>query len=973
MGDGNRYDILPVIPMRYNRERYNGGTYNRTGVFHEVTVDPATAIATPAVDPLHWTITLPVASEFTFGFGMIEPLAGERVISKEGVTGIVVSVAVTSGSWAAGDAAGTIVLQDVSGVFSVTGSDCLRVEGKGEIDFDHGSVAFTVGQTVTDADSGMTARILAVFVASGSWAGGDAAGSLIVDTIYEVTTLGDALTDPLGGHALAKYDNDPYLWWGPSLTALVVDGGVCAAVGTPEETIAWDMEAFPDATRLYLTCFVEPVAGDVLYGLDSGATATVVSYVLLEGAFIQGDAKCLIYTGGVTGAFDDNESVGITGKTLLWFNNGDVAFVVGDVVTGADSGCSATVLTVNVLAGAWGTGDAQGSLVVTGASGTPEHREVLNGTGGGHALCANDNFDTWIGTFGAVSSNTVTLPAVMYWQDIDWHIEVPAATAIATPSQSLAWGINPAAVTAYARPGIPTVNIFTPPPTATNSLLTGCTASMNMSDKMMMAQFDYVNSTTGDIPNTYFKWVELWIPDYAGVQQLVFRGFFPSGKATLAAEGDHEVLTAYDPSWYLTVNTPSADDKVLLTPDAQSANKTYMIWYNNIWPNFFNVGDSVYGQTSGSYGIVTEDAFADGHRHLLILNPLVEYGGHFFADGETLLVNGVATGTADGYAVDVTGIVTVINPDTYITRLLGGDDYDRITGVYPYRITPLTAWSSTSNPVAIEFDCAEKETKMQIIERICKYLHYIFAVRPITIGSTAYTAAYFIPEANIDLPAPMGLDLPAAVTIGATDAYLLSPATHERKGDEKYNQVRVRCQCAFGPHVGKWFECVLPTGGYRGGDPIIEYYEINPSLNSQAEADARCADIYNYYSVQIESYEVTFTMRSDLRILQKLVFSAGGKIAAGTYRIVAIKFDYRDAGCTNDQTCTIIPDTQFKFYLNLNRVFTDSITEIQNIVKNEMDKLGTDELAEVTAVDPTNGTMTVKTESGEVRTIRNPT
>ena len=908
MGDGNRYDILPVIPMRYNRERYNGGTYNRTGVFHEVTVDPATAIATPAVDPLARGITL---------------------------------------------------------------------EG--------------------------------------------------------------------------------------------------AAVVTPEETIAWGIEAFPDATRLYLTyCYNEPLAGDVLVGAESGATATVVSYVLLAGSFAGYDATCIVYTGGVTGVFTDDEIVRVTGKFTLLFAQGDVAFVVGDIVTGANSGCQATVNQVIVDGGAWSTGDAGGYLIVTGPSGVPEFFEVLNGTGGGHAKCTEHGGDfppLVIGAFQSISSNTVTLPAVMYWQDIDWHITIPEPTLVSelaiqfrdasalpavdqrlytwygstyppysssyvvsvqvvsgdigsgtaagyifirdytgtmrdgdgiwnvfgttqygytvgdapvsvghlvetplyvhgTPEESLAWGIT-VTKTVYAKPIIPTVNIFTPP-IATDSLLTGCTASMNMSDKMMMAQFDYVNSTTGDIPNTYFKWVELWIPDYAGVQQLVFRGFFPSGKATLAADGDHEVLTAYDPSWYLTMNTPSTDDKVFLTPATQALETVYRLWYdNNVWPLFINAGDMLVGATSGSYGIVSEEGFADGHRYVLIQNPTNLYEGHYYADNEDLTVNGVVYATADGYAVDETGLITYDSPDTYVTRLLGGTNYDRITGIWPGRITPC-AWSASSDPVAIEFDCAEKETKMQIIERICKYIHYIFVVRPITIGGISYSAAYFIPEANIDLPSPSGLDLPAAVTIGATDAYLISPATHERKGDERYNQVRVRCQCAFGADVGRWFECVLPTGGYMGGDPIIEYYEVNQSLNTQAEVNARCADIYNYYSVQIESYEVTFVQRSDLRLLQKIVVE-GGKLAADTYRIVDIRFDYRDSGTINDVTCTIIPDDQFKYYLNLNRVFTDSITEIQNIVRNEMDKLGIDELATVKTVDPTTGTMTVETESGETKSIRNPT
>lgn len=77
------------------------------------------------------------------------------------------------------------------------------------LSFNTGSGAFTVGQTVTGASSGATGIIIAVVVTSGSWGGGDAAGYLVIrgGNGYNYTiSPSENITDPLGGLAKATGD-----------------------------------------------------------------------------------------------------------------------------------------------------------------------------------------------------------------------------------------------------------------------------------------------------------------------------------------------------------------------------------------------------------------------------------------------------------------------------------------------------------------------------------------------------------------------------------------------------------------------------------------------------------------------------------------------------------------------------------------------------------------------------------------------
>ena len=133
-----------------------------------------------------WTGQEMVALGFTGGVRL--PVAGEVVTGATSlVQGTVVDVKLSSGAWD-GTGVGTLYLKLVDE----------------KLTFNTGSAAFTVGQVVTGASSGATGIIVSVTVSSGSFVGGDAAGTLVVRSGNGLNfTNAENLTDPLGGAAKA--------------------------------------------------------------------------------------------------------------------------------------------------------------------------------------------------------------------------------------------------------------------------------------------------------------------------------------------------------------------------------------------------------------------------------------------------------------------------------------------------------------------------------------------------------------------------------------------------------------------------------------------------------------------------------------------------------------------------------------------------------------------------------------------------
>ena len=79
-----------------------------------------------------------------------------------------------------------------------------------------------------------------------------------------------------------------------------------------------------------------------------------------------------------------------TASNQLVFTGGSVVVSVGDIITGGTSGAYATVTSVTVSTGAWGTSDAAGILGVTTQIGTFQS-EAITSDGGGAFNIAGDS------------------------------------------------------------------------------------------------------------------------------------------------------------------------------------------------------------------------------------------------------------------------------------------------------------------------------------------------------------------------------------------------------------------------------------------------------------------------------------------------------------------------------------------------------------------------------------------------------
>ena len=116
----------------------------------------------------------------------------------------------------------------------------------------------------------------------------------------------------------------------------------------------------------------EMVVDSVLSGAG-GASGTVAG-VSYYGNWDTG-AKGTVVLTGVTGTFVDDEV--LTSPTLS-FDGGESEILVGDTITGASSGKTATVKIITIASGAWSTDDAAGYLSITGNTGTWTDGEDIN-------------------------------------------------------------------------------------------------------------------------------------------------------------------------------------------------------------------------------------------------------------------------------------------------------------------------------------------------------------------------------------------------------------------------------------------------------------------------------------------------------------------------------------------------------------------------------------------------------------------
>jgi len=96
-----------------------------------------------------------------------------------------------------------------------------------EIDFNSGSVEPAAGETLTGATSGETATVSSVNRTSGSWAGGDATGTIIVTSPSDDFTADENINGSVGGNNLGTvilYIQRKYANRYPESMLIKVDG-----------------------------------------------------------------------------------------------------------------------------------------------------------------------------------------------------------------------------------------------------------------------------------------------------------------------------------------------------------------------------------------------------------------------------------------------------------------------------------------------------------------------------------------------------------------------------------------------------------------------------------------------------------------------------------------------------------------------------------------------------------------------------
>lgn len=227
-----------------------------------------------------------------------------------------------------------------------------------------GTTAIEAGNTVQGDNSSATADVVAVVLETGTWAGGDAAG-----TLYLTNQSGTFVSENL-------------------------DVGASANLAT----IAGD------------TTVQDIAADDEITGETSGATATVQQVIIDSGAWASGDAAGRLICIDQDGNFEAEEiSAGtIAGAATIASDSDIVSITEGDTITGETGGATADVTRVVVNSGAFGTNDAAGFLYLTSQTGTFQSETIKTGDQLELATIAGDSTELTLpagGRYDIVSHN----------------------------------------------------------------------------------------------------------------------------------------------------------------------------------------------------------------------------------------------------------------------------------------------------------------------------------------------------------------------------------------------------------------------------------------------------------------------------------------------------------------------------------------------------------------------------------------
>jgi hypothetical protein len=436
-----------------------------------------------------------------------------------------------------------------------------------------------------------------------------------------------------------------------------------------------------------------------------------------------------------------------------------------------------------------------------------------------------------------------------------------------------------------------------------NSLIDRAEVSRSIAHPYWTGTFHFDKTTTGGrTSNVFFNAapVVFFMPDYTGKTNPVFCGVVPSESRKHTSWAGDETFTAYSFAWYLSKQ---------YLPDIPNKR----LYVNNLTCMPYLL--------SGSYDPSRQNVmYPDIYIHGLLGCNLNWYTSAFG---------------------DQEGIWYVDDGDEY---------WRRITNLDPTNVFTPTTHGDYTPPPWIPQNFSTTMTKQQAIDRLNEYYRYVFYDKWDADASGNYQPmAYWVPFVDVD--GGSGLDLPtkADLTLNSTSAanlwnFLVGAIEVDQKGDEKFNSVVVRCPTSsgwvqsqeFGASV---FHPIYNTGASAPYELPIEYYKENPDIASLADCSENVSDIYDYYSQQVITYRMTFKMRSDLELWQLIAVSGFntstyGEMEDGDYRIIDITYRMGNGGALNEVEVVLMLADSFASYQHLNRVYTNSILEMQGLIRD---------------------------------------
>lgn len=236
------------------------------------------------------------------------------------------------------------------------------------------------------------------------------------------------------------------------------------------------------------------------------------------------------------------------------------------------------------------------------------------------------------------------------------------------------------------------------------------------------------------------------------------------------------------------------------------------------------------------------------------------------------------------------------NPARTVAALLGGTDWEKTTGIEPYRMNNVTAWDDATDPIKKEFTFKEKTLRWSAIIEIADYCNYVFVVkwRELPDG-TMRPCAYFVHEDDIDTEA-IGLDLPGEMTVDAPDKYLMHDVTIKDEKLYKFN--RVLC-VGFNQATDEYFYSTAQTPEVAAGTELPrEYTYTDASLNTADKTETKAQQLLEDFQASSIIYKAKFKHRMDLELYQTLSIGGYPEIDSSEMRIIKITYRRRAADDT---------------------------------------------------------------------------